>query len=56
MSKSNTATDFLSIEESEAKLNPATVDLLDHIAEILAEEYIRAIKEEGKENESSNIR
>ena len=31
MSKSNTARDFLSIKESEAKLNPATLDLFDHV-------------------------
>ena len=55
MSKSSTATDFLSIEESEKQLNPATLDLFDHIAEILAEEYVKAIKEEGKDNESSDL-
>ena len=55
MSKSNTATDFLSIEESEKQFNPTTLDLFDHIAEILAEEYVRAIKEEDKDNESSHL-
>ena len=45
MSNSNTAIDFLSSEESEKKLSPAALDLLDHIAEILAEEYVRIVKE-----------
>ena len=55
MSKSNVVTDLLSIEESEEQLSPATLDLLNHVAEILADEYVRTVKEEGKENESSNL-
>ena len=55
MNKSNVATDSLPLEESEKQLSSATLDLFDHVAEILAEEYIRATKKEGKENESSNL-
>ena len=42
MSKSNTATDFLSIEESEAKLNFATVDLLGHVEDNLKNYLLKA--------------
>ena len=55
MSKSNVAMNVSSHEESEEQLNPATLDLLDHVGEILADEYVRTVKEEGKENESSDL-
>ena len=42
MSKSNAATDFLSIEESEKQLSPATVDLLDHIEDNLKNCLLKA--------------
>ena len=56
MNNSNAAIDYLSPEESEEELSPAALDLLDHIAEILADEYVRAIKEGEKGNEGSNLR
>lgn len=57
MNNKNTAIDYLSPKESEDQLNPAALELLDHIAEVLAEEYVKSIKEnERKEYESSNLR
>ena len=57
VSSSNAAFDYLSPEESEEQLSPAALDLLDHIAEILANEYVHAIKQEKEQgDESSNLR
>ena len=42
MSKSNTATDFLSIEESEKQLSPATLDLFDHVEDNLKNCLLKA--------------
>ena len=70
MSKHDVAIDFLSPKESEEQLKPEALDLLDHIAEILAEEYVQAMKTNpdidtstskkekkgGKKNESGCLR
>ena len=42
-----------SIKHDENSLSKETIDFIDHIAEILAQEFVNAIKQEEKENESS---
>ena len=44
MSKTNASINYLSPKESEEQLNPEALNLLDHIAEILAEEYVQVMK------------
>ena len=56
MKNSNTAIDYLSAEESEEQLSSAALDLLDHIAELLADEYVSAVKQGDKRDENSNLR
>ncbi len=43
------------IKDNESSLSKETIDFIDHIAEILAQEFVNAIKQEDKENESSNL-
>ena len=44
MSKTNASINYLSPKESEEQLKPEALNLLDHIAEILAEEYVQVMK------------
>ena len=57
MKNSNAAIDLLSPEESKEKLSPAALDLFDHIAEILADEYVKYVNEQKEqEHEGSDLR
>ena len=40
-------------EKSQESLDSATLELFDHIVEILADEYVKAIKKGGKKDDES---
>lgn len=43
------------IGSNEKLLSKETTDFIDHIAEILAQEFVEAVKQEEKGNESSDL-
>ena len=53
MNKSNTANiEYLSPKESEEKLEGPALDLIDHIIEILAADYVETVKQHKEEKNS----
>ena len=54
MSNTNANIDFeyLTCEESEEELGPVALELVDHIVEILAAEYIESMREPKEEEKT----
>ena len=48
MDTANLATKILTPEESERRLSPAVLELFDHFAKTVAEEYVQNIKKQDK--------
>ena len=48
MDTANLTTKILTPEESERRLSPAVLELFDHFAKTVAEEYVQNIKKQDK--------